>query len=403
MAEHYFLARQPILDRNLKLFAYELLFRVSGTNSAPTDLDSVSATAQVLTNAMEIGLERLSRGHLTFINLPREFLLDPALLPVDPIRVMLEILEDVTPDEEVVAGVRSLRENGFKIALDDVVDAQVYEAFLPFVDTVKIDVRDMPREDWGAQISRVKAHGCMVLAEKVETEEEFNELKDLGVDYFQGYFFARPRIVSGKRLPSNKIALLRLLSKLNDPDTDVDELHTLISQDVGLSVRALTYVNSAANALSRKIESVREAVIFLGRELIRNWVVLYIMSGIEGKADEIVTLGLVRGRVCELLAQRCRLEGPDQFFTVGLFSVLDALLDVTLADALQHLSLPQDLRDALVTRSGDKGNALQCALRLEAGEAGSVLFRDLDELELGSVYIEAVEWADVAARQAGLD
>lgn len=403
MAEHYFLARQPILDRNLKLFAYELLFRVSDANSAPQDLDSVSATAQVLTNAMEIGLERLSRGHLTFINQPREFLLDPTLLPIDPIRVMLEILEDVTPDEEVLAGVRDLRENGFKIALDDVVDAEIYEALLPFVDTVKIDVREMPAEDWGAQIARVKAHGCMVLAEKVETEEEFNQLKDLGVDYFQGYFFARPRIVSGKRLPSNKVALLRLLSKLNDPDTDVDELHMLISQDVGLSVRALTYVNSAATALNRKIESVREAVIFLGRELIRNWVVLYIMSGIEGKADEIVTLGLVRGRVCELLAQRCRIEGADRFFTVGLFSVLDALLDVTLPDALQHLSLPQDLRDALVSRMGDKGTALQCALRLEAGEAGSVQFRDLDECELGEVYIEAVEWADIAARQAGLD
>ena len=316
---------------------------------------------------------------------------------------MLEILEDVTPDEEVLAGVRDLRENGFKIALDDVVDAEIYEALLPFVDTVKIDVREMPAEDWGAQIARVKAHGCMVLAEKVETEEEFNQLKDLGVDYFQGYFFARPRIVSGKRLPSNKVALLRLLSKLNDPDTDVDELHMLISQDVGLSVRALTYVNSAATALNRKIESVREAVIFLGRELIRNWVVLYIMSGIEGKADEIVTLGLVRGRVCELLAQRCRIEGADRFFTVGLFSVLDALLDVTLPDALQHLSLPQDLRDALVSRMGDKGTALQCALRLEAGEAGSVQFRDLDECELGEVYIEAVEWADIAARQAGLD
>ena len=276
MGKHYFLARQPILDRDLKLFAYELLFRNSTVNSAPEDIEAVSATAQVLTHAVEIGLERLSRGHLTFINLPREFLVDPTLLPIDPVRVMLEILEDVAPDEEVVAGVRELQDSGFKIALDDVVDAAAYADLLPYVDTVKIDIREMAAENWSEQIARLKGYGCKVLAEKVETEEEFMRLKALGVDYFQGYFFARPRIVSGRRLPTNKIALLRLLrllSKLNDPDTDVDELQTLISQDVGLSIRALAYVNSAANALNRKIESVREAVVWLGRETIRNWVV----------------------------------------------------------------------------------------------------------------------------------
>lgn len=403
MSSHFFLARQPILDRDLKLFAYELLFRVSSENTAPGVIDGVSATAQVLTHAMEIGLERLSRGHLAFINLPREFLVDPTLLPIDPVRVMLEILEDVIPDEDVVAGVQSLRASGFKVALDDVVDSAAWGDLLPFVDTVKIDIQAMVADNWSQEIGRIKAYGCKVLAEKVETAEEFERLKDLGVDYFQGYFFARPRIVSGRRLPTNKIALLRLLSKLNDPDTGVDELQALISQDVGLSIRALAYVNSAANALNRKIETVREAVVWLGRELIRSWVVLYIMSGVEGKADEVVTLGLVRGRVCELLARRCRFENPDSFFSVGLFSVLDALLDVTLADALKHLSLPADLRDALTSHAGDKGNALLCALRLESGEAGHVTYRDLDERELGEVYIEAVEWADVAARQAGLD
>ena len=214
MGKHYFLARQPILDRDLKLFAYELLFRNSTVNSAPEDIEAVSATAQVLTHAVEIGLERLSRGHLTFINLPREFLVDPTLLPIDPVRVMLEILEDVAPDEEVVAGVRELQDSGFKIALDDVVDAAAYADLLPYVDTVKIDIREMAAENWSEQIARLKGYGCKVLAEKVETEEEFMRLKALGVDYFQGYFFARPRIVSGRRLPTNKIALLRLLSKL---------------------------------------------------------------------------------------------------------------------------------------------------------------------------------------------
>jgi EAL and modified HD-GYP domain-containing signal transduction protein len=399
LKNHFFLARQPILDRNLKLYAYELLFRSSSENCAPAGLDDDAATAQVLTNAMEIGIDRLSRGHITFINLPRQFLLDPDLLPIEPVRVMLEILEDVVPDDDVLAGV----ETGFKIALDDVVESESYDRLMPMVDTVKIDIRAMPEDTWAAQIGRIKTYGCKVLAEKVETEEEFQTLKALGVDYFQGYFFARPRIVSGRRLPTNKIALLRLLARISDPDTDLEELQSLISQDVGLSVRALAYVNSAANALNRKIDSIKEAIVYLGRGVIRNWVVLYIMSGVDGKADEIVTMGLVRGRLCELLAEHCGLANADSYFTVGLLSVLDALLDVPLEEALKYLPLPEDMQDALINREGDRGEALSCALSLEAGDAGSVDFRNLDAMELADIYMSAVQWADVAARQAGLE
>ena len=249
----FFLARQPIFDRDQQVYAYELLFRDSRANANSFALGDDASTAQVIANAAEFGLDRLTRGHPAFINVPQRFLEEPDLVPLDPAHTVLEILETVVVNERCSAGVDALRARGFRLALDDFTDSDAFDAVLPRVQIVKLDVLALPRARWAAQIERLRTGGCRLLAEKVETQADYDTLRALGVDYFQGFFFARPRLLRGRRLPPARVNLLQTLAGLSNPDSDLDEIHGLISRDVALSIKALNYVNSAASALNRRI------------------------------------------------------------------------------------------------------------------------------------------------------
>ena len=313
----FFIARQPIFDPGLKLYAYELLFRSSSHNAAPAQFDDDSATAQVLTASAEMGMQKLVGDYLAFVNLPGRFLAEPDLLPLPPERLVLEVLETVEVDALVLSGMRALSQRGFTLALDDFVYEARYDKALDLIDLVKLDIQLIERARWSREISRLKERGLKVLAEKVETEAEFRLLADLGCDYFQGYFFARPNIVPGRRLSNNRLSLLQLLSRINDPATEPQTLAELVSRDVTLSVRALNYVNSAANGLRQRIDSVRDAIIYLGRDTIRRWVTLYLMFSVDDKPSELLTTGLVRARFCELLAGEAGLDDPGGYFKIG--------------------------------------------------------------------------------------
>ncbi len=402
MAE-FFIGRQPILDKSLKLHAYELLFRNGHKNFHPGSIDDDSATAQVIITAFtEIGLDNLVGDRLAFVNLPYKFISNPDMLPMHPEQVVLEILETVSIDEKTVAGITTLSERGFTIALDDFIYSEEYDQVLPSIDIIKLDITQIERDDWESQITSLRKYGCKILAEKVETEEEFEILKDLGIDYYQGYFFAKPKVISGKRLASNKIGLLQMLAKINDPAADLDELSDLISKDVAISVKSLNYVNSPASGLNRTVDSVREAIVYLGRETIRSWVNLFIMASVDDKPDELMTMALVRAKLCELLARTADLEGRDSFFTVGLFSILDSLMDIPLSEVLEQMSMTEEMRDALINHTGDKGDALRCAMDLEFGSAEGQQFLDLDEYAISDLHIEAMRWADAAMQDMGI-
>lgn len=391
----FFIARQPIFDPKLALRGYELLFRSSATNAAPVDMDRASATAQVLSTTADLGLASLVGAQLAFVNLPERFLDEPDLLPLAPGQLVLEVLEDVELNEARVANIQQLAERGYTIALDDFVYDGRFEAVLPHVDIVKLEIPAIPRERWAEEVCRLKKRGHRVLAEKVETDEEFQVLRELGCDFFQGYFFARPKVISGRRLASSQLALLQLLSQVTDPGCDVDALTELVGRDVALSVRVLNHVNSAANGLNRRVSSLREAIVYLGRERIRNIVALLIMARVDDKPAELLSTALVRARFCQLLALECDDEQPDAFFTAGLFSVLDALMDLTMAEVLQKLPVSEDLAMALLEQSGPIGHSLSLAIDLERG---ACLRRpppaDLPESTLARTYHEARQWAD---------
>lgn len=390
----FFIARQPIFDRSLKLFAYELLFRSADTGAAPKDLDDDVATAQVLSTSEEVGLSRLVGERPAFINLPRTFLVEPELLPFEPDNVVLEVLEHVEIDDAVIEGMAALGDRGYTLALDDFVYDPRFDIALRHVAIVKLEIPQIAAENWEAEITRLKELGVKVLAEKVETNEEFESLKALGCDYFQGYFFAKPKVVSGKRLAPNKLAVMQLMSKINNPETDIESLSDLVSRDVAISVRAMNYVNSPAGALNRRIESIREAVVYIGRETIRRWVTLLIMARLDDKPGELVTMTLVRAKFMELLAQEAGQEDANAFFTVGLFSVLDALMDAPLEEVIDTLTIPQELRDALCQQLGIKGQSLALAKALELGELSGFEPFEIPAPIIASLHQTATQWAD---------
>jgi len=392
----YYLARQPILDRELKLYGYELLFRDAQGRALSADTDDNAATADVLTTASEAGIERLAGGRNAFINLPERFLIDPELVPMHPEAVVLEVLETVTINDATVSGIRRLKERGFRMALDDFVFTTDKEPALREVDIIKIDVREIPPSRWEEEILRIKDAGCEVLAEKVETQAEHDQLMDLGCDYFQGFFFARPQLVSGSRLSSNRIALLQLMAQVNDPATGIDELADLVSRDVALSVRTLNYVNSAGSGLNRRIDSVREAIVYVGRRVIRNWVTLFMMTRVDGKPDALLALALTRARFCELLAEARAHDDSGSFFTLGLLSILDSLMDAPMEKVLEQMAISEEMHAALTDGAGVGGDALRLARTLERGEIPG----DIPDLPgddtLADLHLAAMAWSDDA-------
>lgn len=399
-----YIGRQPIFDRDLEVYAYELLFRSGSLNQAAdanAPFDGDRATSQVIVNAfIEIGLDQIVGNRRAFINLTRSFVTAATPLPFPQDRVVLEILEDIEPDAEVLAGLRTLAGQGYQMALDDFVFQEDRQALLEVAHIVKIDLMAVPRETLQAEVARLRRHDVRLIAEKVETHEDFEQCRELGFDYFQGYFLSRPNIVQGRQLPPNRLAVLQLLARLQDPQADAGDIERLVAQDVALSYKLLRYINSAFFALPKKIESIRQAVIYLGTRAIRTWVSLLVVAGLDDKPAALVAQAMQRARMCELLAQRARRPQPDAYFTVGLFSLLEALLDAPLESILDTLPFSDGIRDALLRQEGPYGEALACVIAYERGHFLKARFDRLGATEMTDTYLAATHWADQSARAA---
>lgn len=392
-----FIGRQPIFDRDLEVYAYELLFR-SGTENRAGDFDGDQATSQVIVNAfIEIGLDQIVGNQLAFINLTRSFVTSSAPLPFPKERVVLEVLEDIHPDAEVVAGVRNLVAQGYSVALDDFVFHEDLRPLIEVAHLVKIDLMLVARAELEEHVRILRAYPVKLLAEKIETQEEFELCKELGFDYFQGYFLSRPNVVQSQQLPPNRIAVLQLLSKLQNPDTDVGEIERLISQDLALSYKLLRYINSAFFSLPRKIDSIRQAVLYLGTQAIKTWVTLLVVAGLGNKPAELVIQAMQRAKMCELLAQTAKRPHTEAYFTVGLFSLLEALMDMPLEKILESLPFTEDIRNALLKCEGPYGEALACVIAYEKGDFNRAWFDRLAPSQMTDAYLASARWADQSA------
>jgi len=392
--ERVLVSRQPIYRADMAELGYELLFRDSETENASFS-DGDQATAEVILNTcMDIGLDALVGQSTAFINFDRNLILGNycECLPRD--RVVLELVEAIKPDAALLKRLKALRAAGYRLALDNFQVTDLSNGLLEVASFVKIDLL---ANDWSAvkqTLAAVRKHSPALIAKKVETREQFNTCKILGFDYFQGYFFCRPQLVEGRRLPVNRLATVRLITKLNNPDIEVKELEQTIGQDVSLSYKLLRYINSAACSLSRPVNSLGHAITLLGQQQIRTWASLILFSKFDDKPRDIAVTGAVRGKMCEYLAPVLGLQRPDKLFLVGLLSVLDAFLNQPLDQILSTLPLEADIVNALLHRSGRMGSALQCVLEYEKRnwrEAQAAV--NVKEDLIRDAYRKAVGWS----------
>jgi len=400
------LARQPIFNRKMQVVAYELLCRSTEMINGKFD-DGDMASSQVLLHTFtELSINSVVGDHLAFINFTRTLLLTPP--PFDKKQLVVEVLEGQRVDAQMLHSLKVLREQGYTIALDDFELSSETEGLVPYADIIKLDVLQLSAEKILEHIAYLKPLGITLLAEKVETYEMLEFCKEAGFDLFQGYFLARPKIIKGRKITENKQAVLQLLSILHDPEVSLDKVERLISHDPMLSYKLLRLVNSAAYALPRTIESLRQAITLLGLNIIKNWINLLAMANLGDKPLELSIAALTRARMCEVIATTMNTKPrQDSFFTVGLLSTLDAFMDVPLEILLGNISLSVQLNEALLKHLGDEGKVLDIVEHYERAEWDMIDWnylaaRNIDPDRLSHIYLDALQWVSSTMDTMGI-
>ncbi len=400
------LARQPIFNTRMKVVAYELLCRSSHINRADFS-NGDAASSQVLLNAFtELSINNVVGKHLAFINFTRNLLQTPP--PFDRKQLVVEVLEGQKVDAAMLHALKVLRENQYTIALDDFVLTPETQSLIPYADIIKLDVLQLSATEVVAHIKHIQPYGIKLLAEKVETYEMLEFCKAAGFDLFQGYFLARPQIISGRKMSDNKQSVLQLLAALQDPDVPVDKIEKMLARDTVLSFKLLRLVNSAAFGLARKVDSLKQAIMLLGLNKIKNWVNILAMSNLGDKPHELSVSALTRARMCELIANQ--LNGKvkaDGFFTVGLLSTLDAFMDAPMATLLSSISLSQHINDAILKQLGNEGKVLEIITYYEKGEWDKIDWdylaaNNISAEKLAQIYVETLEWVDKTVNELGI-
>ena len=403
-SDDFFLARQPILGRNQRLVAFELLFRSADSPEANV-VDHAAATAAVISHASQLGMQRVVGERLAFVNVDEIVLMSDFVrfLPHD--KVILEILETVRATPEVIARVVELRSYGFKFALDDVIaESEDTSKLIDLVDVVKIDVQAVPAGTLEALVKTFTMPGKKLLAEKVETVEEYEHCMALGFEYFQGYYFARPAILSGKKIAPSELVILNLLQLITS-DADDRELEMTVKRDPLISLNLLRLVNTPAAGARRHIDSLGEALVVLGREQLQRWlqILLYATPGAAVELNSpLLQMATTRGKLMELMTHRlpaAQRSGAAASFTVGIMSLMDALFSMSMHDVLDTVVVTAEVRVALLEREGTLGEMLKVVELLENPKRGSQLSKSLKAIGLSvkqvrEIELEAFSWVN---------
>jgi EAL and modified HD-GYP domain-containing signal transduction protein len=404
LPDDIYVGRQAIFDSRRRVMGYELLYRRSADNWAPVE-DAVEATSAVVSAALlGFGLDHLVSDGLAFVNVSREFLACGLhrVLPAE--RVVLEVLEHEVVDDALVDLLGAVRAEGYRLALDDYVSGSAARRLVGLAEIVKIDLMATPRAGLSDLVTDLRSQGAVILAEKVETPDDLQTVRAIGIEFLQGFFFQRPEVLSGRTVSIGQLPAVRLLASVERPDVSIAEMEAIIACEPGLAYRLLRLANSSSVAVPRPVTSLRDALVLLGRRTIKNLALVAMIHGVEGKTSELATTAMVRAKMCEQLAAQVAPASAPAAFLVGLLSVLDAVFDAPISGLVDQLSLSDEIASALVDHRGPLGEVLEVAIEYERGERRSPHTFALTSEATLDAYATAVPWADrTMAELAGPD
>lgn len=394
-----YVARQPIFNRRKRIYGYELLFRDGVVNAFP-DVDGDAATSRVLsTSFLSKGIERITGRRKAFVNFTEKMITEnmPAMFPKKTI--MVEILEDMEPTAAVVTACREMAKQGYNLVLDDFIFKPEMKPLLALARIVKLDFRASSIEEIEESIKELAAYQVKLLAEKIETYEEFQQALDMGFDYFQGYFFSKPEILKSRDISPSKITLLNIMSEANREDFRMTELEEFVSRDLSINYKLMRYINSAYFGMFKRVSSVKQTIVLLGIKEIRRFLSLLAMAQlVSGKPDELIRASLIRARLCENLGKGTNGRDGSELFTLGLFSFIDAILDDEMGSIMDKLPLSENIKKALTGEGGELADYLTLVSSYENGDWGKVASlaanTGLNEEKAPGFYMDAVAWAD---------
>jgi EAL and modified HD-GYP domain-containing signal transduction protein len=393
-----YVARQPILDIDKKTIGYELLFRDGPKNTFP-DVDPELATNRLLSDHFLTSQCSATGNKLGFVNFPYQSLLNqvPSLFPTE--NLIIEILEDCKPTDELLDAVGILSKKGYQIALDDFIPDPSWTRFLPYINIIKFDIRQVPIKKAAIFIERCARFNIQFLAEKVETYEEFKQAKDVGFELFQGYFFSKPEMLQQRSLEPSQLTVLQLYKEISQKDIDFEAVEKIVGADVSLSYKLLRYVNSST-IIRNPITSFKQALVYLGESRLRQFISLVaIAHANQAKPHSLFSLSIQRAKICEMLIEssKSRVE-PGQAFLVGIFSLLESLLDQPLHSILERLPISKEIKSALTAYEGELGTLLLLVQAYEQADWKAVSIHakqlNISEALIAEKYSESAQWVD---------
>lgn len=373
-----------------------MLFR-NGIEDFFGNTDCDAASRSTLNTSLLMGLDVLCNGHWAFINCTRDVLLKDYITLLPPTQVVIEVLETVPPDELVLAACQRMKEAGYKIALDDFSANDPRQRLAPLADIIKVDLRATSAPEAAAMVKKYARGGLQMLAEKVETREEFESARKSGFDYFQGYFFRHPELFTAHEIPANRINYVRMLKAVSEPTLDIRLLENLVKGEASLCYRLLRYLNSAVFGFASEIHSVRHALSILGEREVRRWIRLVATLGAgQGKTTDLVLSALVRARFCELLSPKVQ-HGNSDLFLMGMLSLMDAILEIPIEQVLDNIALDKESKAVLLGKASPLRPFYRLMLAQESGEWQAVAELTnqlkLSEADVANVHWQALLWA----------